>query len=153
MERGRRRTKVQTVLIEKGRDRDESQGQLKKHLWKWTDGRSNGWCPPRQGPSGAKEPQVLLLSLLASVISLLSSLSVGGRGVTSVLSDTLLSASDTLSYLVLTVAPLRRPCAFPVLQKLGSRDEIHNTETAQHVGSLNLCGDRGGSGGSWSREG
>lgn len=64
---------------------------------------------------------MLLLSLLASVISLLSSLSVGGRGVTSVLSDTLLSASDTLSYLVLTVAPLRRLCAFPVLQKLGSR--------------------------------
>lgn len=41
-------------------------------------------------------------------------------------------------------SPAERLCAFPVLQKLRSGDEIHNTETARHVGSLSLHSDRGG---------
>jgi hypothetical protein len=103
---------------------------------------------------------VLLLSTLASVISsishlsshaspsLLHSPSVGveeqpvpsqtPRQVTILppqINDTasLLNASGTLPYLILTAAPLKRLCVFPVSQKLGSRDGIHNTKTAQCV--------------------
>lgn len=56
---------------------------------------------------------------------------------------TLLSASGTLPYLILTAAPLKSLCVFPVSQKLGSKDGIHNTKTAQSAGSLILCDDRG----------